>query len=410
MKVLWFCGVEFSDLITKPAETWVQAMASSLVRNENFELYNITLGSTKEVTRKDCKLVKQWLIPSVSLEKNGLPHIKTIRSIQSIVEDIKPDIIHIWGIEGYWGLLTARGYIKGNVILEIQGFKFICAKYLFSGLTFLDVLKCFGLKEFLKPSISLVGQKYAFIKREKFEKEILKNNMVISTQSEWVRSLVTEINPKAQIFCTSIALRSEFIDSHKWDVANCEKYQVFTSTSYLNSYKGLHILIDAIATLKNRYPQISLHIAALNVSGIRESGYSKWLKKRIKTLKIDNNIYWLGPLDAKNLVKEIHKANVVVVPSFVETYSLAFEEALTLGAPTVASFAGAMPELANHKKTALFFSPGDVLMCAKSIEIIFNNQEFTKKISRNSYNEKMLNSNSDVAQSQLEIYKKLIAK
>jgi glycosyltransferase involved in cell wall biosynthesis len=233
--------------------------------------------------------------------------------------------------------------------------------------------------------------------------------MLISTQSDWVRSQILEINPEAQIFCTSIALRSEFIDSHKWDFTICEKYRVFTSTSYLNSYKGLHILIDAIAILKNRYPQISLHIAALNVIGIRESGYSKWLKNRIKKLKIDKNIFWLGPLDAINLVKQIHIANVVAIPSFVETYSLAFEEALTLGTPTVASFAGAMPELADHKKSTLFFSPGDAVMLARSIEIIFSNHDFAKKISKNSYNKKILNSNSDVGQSQLEIYKKILA-
>lgn len=72
----------------------------------------------------------------------------------------------------------------------------------------------------------------------------------ISTQSEWVRAHIMNVNPKAKIFKTSISLRTEFAEADKWNVDNCVSYQVFTSTSSIISYKGLHILIDAIASLK----------------------------------------------------------------------------------------------------------------------------------------------------------------
>lgn len=149
-------------------------------------------------------------------------------------------------------------------------------------------------------------------------------------------------------------------------------------------------------------------IAGNVITGLRQDGYSKWLKKRIKLLGIDENVTWLGSLDAANLILQMHKANVVVVPSFVESYCLAFDEALTVGVPTVVSFAGAMPELATHEKSALYFPPGDAVMCANAIEKVFLDCEYATELSWNAYSEKKIKTKSNVALSQLASYRKII--
>lgn len=404
MRILWISNIELTGEL-KGSGSWIFAMANALVNTGAIQLYNITQGKVKYATRQDFQSITQWLVPFESLKSNGLPCSKTILEIQRIVDDIKPEIIHIWGTENYWGLLTARGYIKGNIILEIQGLKFAIANYFYSGLTLRDIIKCFGLKEFLKPSVSLIGINYSFKKWGKFEKEMLTSHRIISTQSNWVRAYVKEVNPLAQIFNTSILLRTEFVETEKWNVEKCVPYQVFTSASSDLSYKGLHVLLDAIAILKKRYARIRLCIAGSTKSGLREAGYSKWIKKKIKQLGINENISWIGPLDARNLILQMHKANVVVVPSFVESYCLALDEALTVGVPTVASFAGAMPELAIHEKTALFFPPGDIAMCANAIEKFFANKEFSKIVSQNAYKEKKTKIHIDIAGLQMSFYR-----
>ena len=408
IKVLWLSNRTLSDKKSFATGTWVHSMAVALVDAGTIQLYNIAQARVKDTTRQDFKSICQWLIPYESLKGNGLPSSKAILKIQRIVNDIKPDIIHVWGTEHFWGLLTARGYLKGNIILEIQGLKFVIAKHFYSGLTLIDLIKCIGVKEIIKPSLSLFGENYSFKKWGKFEIEMLINHKNISTQSDWVRAHVKNLNPSAHIYNTSRTLRSEFADADRWDIANCVSYQVFTSTSAIDSYKGLHILIHAIAILKNRYPEIKLCIAGNVKSGLREEGYSKWLKRKIKSLGIKENISWLGSLDAKNLVLQMHKANVVVVPSFIESHCNALNEALTVGVPTVASFAGAMPELAIHEKTALFFPPGDVTMCANAIEKFFLNIEYASAVSQNAYNIKKTKSNKDIAEIQFEIYSRFL--
>lgn len=410
LKVLWFCNYAFSDIKPVSTGTWLNSMGQALVNSGEIQLYNISQGKVGCATRKDFQSICQWLVPFESLRSNGLPSLKTINEIQGIVEKIKPDIIHIWGTENYWGLLTAREYIKGNIVLEIQGLKYVISKYFYSGLSFMDLLNCFGLKEILKPSVSLVGQKHSFKKWGIFEKEMLLKHNFISTQSDWVRAYVKNENPFAQIFNTSILLRAEFIEAERWNISKCLPYQIFTSTSSDTSYKGLHILLNAVAILKNRYPQIKLLIAGSVRSGLRESGYSKWLKRRVKRLQINENVFWIGPLDARNLVLQMNKASVVVIPSFVESYCVALEEALTIGVPTVVSFAGAMPELAIDEKATLFFQPGDATKCADNIERFFVNNAFAEFVSRNSYNEKTLKKNIAVANIQISIYKDVVSK
>lgn len=408
IKVLWFSNVSFSNAESTASGTWLKAMASLLVNTGEIELYNISQAAVKNSMRHDSQLINQWLVPNDSPKSNGLPSSKIIQEIKGIVKEIEPDIIHIWGTEYYWALLTARGYIGGNVILEIQGLKFTIEKYCFSGLSLIDILKCFGIKEFLKPSRSLIGLKYLYRKWGKFEKEMLMKHNMISTQSNWVRAYVKTVNPTARIFETSVSLRKEFCDANKWEISRCIPYQIFTSVSSLMSFKGLHILLEAIAILKKRYNQINLVIAGTVLSGIRQGGYTKWLKNKIKRIGIEQNVFWIGALDAKNLITQMYRANVFVIPSFVESYCLAFDEALTVGVPTVASFAGAMPELATHEKTALFFSPGDVIMCANTIERLFEDRNYADMISQNAYDSKKLKANKNIADEQLLIYSNVL--
>jgi len=44
-----------------------------------------------------------------------------VEEIVKACEWFQPDLVHIWGIERFWGLLTARGYIRVPVLLEMQG-------------------------------------------------------------------------------------------------------------------------------------------------------------------------------------------------------------------------------------------------------------------------------------------------
>lgn len=404
MKVLWFSNIALTDKEPNSSGTWMNSLSSSLVDSGRVQLFNITHAKVNVVTRRDNHLIQQWLIPGGGRRKRGLPNTKTIREITSIVKEINPDVIHIWGMEKYWGLLTARGYVNGNVILEIQGIKFAIEKHVYADLSWASVVRCFGIGELFRPLGSLVGTKYSYRKWGRYEREMLANHRIISTQSDWVRANVRAVNPLAKIVRTSMLLRKEFVQAEKWEYVNCIPFQLFSFSSSVISYKGLHVLVDSLAILKNTYPNIKLVIAGAISTGLRTDGYTKWLIRKIKRLGLTEDIKWLGPLTAKEIVNQLHDANASIIPSFVESFCMTLEESLFTGTPTVASFSGAMPELAVNEESALFFPPGDFVMCARCIERILTDIKLASNLSYNSYNAKRKEDSALTVKKQLDIY------
>lgn len=409
IKVLWMGAGYFTDKKPDATGTWSHSMANELVKSGEIELYNITQSSVKSTLREDFSSITQWVIPSSKLNRSGLPSKSIIRDIVKITAEVKPDIIHIWGVESFWGLLKARNLISGKVILEIQGLKSEIHKYFYTALTYKDIIASFGLRELIKSSDSIICQKRSFKRWGKFEKEIIRNHFFITTQSDWVRSHIRNINKDAKLYETKMLLREEFKNAEKWNYDSCIPYSLFTTFSSIVSYKGLHVLIDAIAILKKDFPSIKLNIAgSTGRQGILGYGYYNWIKKRINKLGIKDSVNWLGPLKADEIVKNLRDANVNVIPSFVESYCMALDEAIHVGTPTVASFAGAMPELGKHKETVYYFQSGDPIMCADAIASFFKNRAFSENVSENAY--KSRSANSDKCSLQLEIYRDVLNK
>ena len=95
-----------------------------------------------------------------------------------------------------------------------------------------------------------------------------------------------------------------------------------------------------------------------------------------------------GKLSAKELIKLMQRTNVVVVPSYVESYCVTMDEALAVGCPVVAAYSCAMPELAKDECSALFFPAGDSEKCAKQISRIFEKPSLAKSLSESAYAER----------------------
>jgi glycosyltransferase involved in cell wall biosynthesis len=389
-------------------------MGGKLAESDEIELANISQERLKSPIERNFGSIRQWLVPNEKLGRNGLPSSQTVKYIQDIISEYQPELIHVWGTENYWGILSARKLIPGPVLLEMQGLMYAYARVYYGGLNLFECIRCIGPKEIIRPDYSILYGKLRFEKWGKYEKEIIKGHNNISAQSEWVRSHVSHVNPGARIFKTGISLRSEFYKADAWKPCiknNCSAPNIFTISSGATTYKGLHVLFGAIAVLKRKFPELRLNIAGNQVRpGIRKSGYTRWMEREIRRLGIKKHINWLGPLDAIGIIKGVQQASMVVIPSFIETYCVALAEAMILGAPVLVSYAGAMPELAKNEKTALFFPPGDEMACAQGMEQILNDREFAVRIGGSARRVALERNDPDInLMRQLEIYKSVLS-
>lgn len=414
MKVLWFSNAVIGNKNSKGSGSWLFAMKDIICKD--VDLYNITQSNVNTIQFTCDEELKEYVLPIFKL-KNGLPSKENINEIKKIVDEIKPDIIHIWGIEQYWGLLYSRGFLHGNPILEIQGLWSSCVNVYYGGIQLSTLVRMISFKEMIKPTIYLPHMmKNDIYNRSLFENEMISYFKLISTQSEWTREQIRlKINSEAKLFATKIPIRKYFYECKRWSIPNDEKRPiVFSSLSYNSPFKGLHILLQALTVLISKYPNLILKIAGVNLIDIpfyRRSSYENYLLKIITENNLSENIVFLGQLNASQIANELLTANVYVNSSFVESYSVAAAEALALGVPSVLSYAGAMPEFSKDKVVALYYSPLDFVACAGKIDTIISNINLQKELNENSIS--VMSGENDVEhvrEIQLSIYEHILMK
>jgi glycosyltransferase involved in cell wall biosynthesis len=380
MRVLWFSNKMLSRNDRGSSGTWLDAMSQALIASREVELGNITFGPVREIACQDFDSVRQWIVPGNMPLHDGLPSDRVIASIVKTVESFSPDLVHVWGTEYFWGLLSARKHIPYPVLLEIQGLKFAIAPVFSGGLTFREQLSCIGLRELMKGS-TIFQMRRKYERWGILEREIISGHRFISTQLKWALSQVKTINRNGMLFHCDCLLRKPFYVAAPHAPARNNK--IFCSMAYSAPFKGLHVAIRAVSILKPRFPDIELRIAGIHQkTGLRSDGYVSWVARKIERLGIVSNVVWLGVLTASQIIEEMQRCSCVLIPSFIENASLAFTEAMIIGTPIVASFVGSLPDLARDEESALFFSPGDVPVCAFQIERIFSDRNLAARLSK----------------------------
>ena len=413
-KIIWFCGAQFSDEKIKTTGTWLIAMGNALAEMDDIDLYNVTYGEVDTITQKNSKSITQWIIPFKDLKKYHKGSTALVTFVKKLDEEVKPDLIHVWGTENEFGYIIKKAKLKTPVLLDIQGLLFAYVKFYYGGLELKDLIKCIGIKELIKPQFHPYFIRRSFKKKGKKELQLIRESNLISVQSDWVHSVIRNVNNRCSMFYTGIMLRKKFYEASAWKrpVTN-DHINIYTASSGPIAYKGIHALVLAIAILKKTYPNIKLNIGGdyqlKKRYGVIRNGYTSWLLKLINKLGIRDSVNWLGMLSADEIINEMQRSSVVVVPSYIETYCLFLAESMMVGVPTVVAFSGAMPQLAEHGKSALYYPPGDYWECARNIDNIITNPELADLLSFEARKIAFERNDRDkVLKTQLDIYNKII--
>jgi glycosyltransferase involved in cell wall biosynthesis len=409
MKILWISNSILTNDETGKTGTWLGAMAQRLILSQQVTLGNVTMGNVRELTSRDCQPVRQWLVPPTPSGKNGFPPRKVVDMVTDAIKLFSPDLIHIWGVEAWWGLLAARGLIKLPVLLEMQGIKGVYSRVFAGGLTLKEQRKCYGPKELiLRRSINKERRKFAAW--GSFEKEIIGGCHNVTTQTPWVEAWVHVANPGCKTYKTDLMLRQQFCDAAVWSPSTKEPV-LFCSAAYAVPYKGLHDAIRTTALLSRRFPKIRLRIAGAHQrTGIRQDGYVRWLNNLCFDLGIASQIEWLGALSAELIVKEIQDCSVFIMPSHCETYCVALAEAMYLGCPSVIAFNGGTSWIVSDNKTGLFYPPGDEAMCCYQIERLLTDRDLGARLSHNARSVALKrNDPAKIVANQLAIYQQILS-
>jgi glycosyltransferase involved in cell wall biosynthesis len=152
----------------------------------------------------------------------------------------------------------------------------------------------------------------------------------------------------------------------------------------LEQIKGVHILIDAIAIIKNKHPELSLQV---KIAGNGNNNYVTLLKDQVKRFDLENNIEFLGELLPEQLIPLFNSALFSVVPSlWYENLPNVILESYACGTPVLASNIGSLPECVLDSQTGFLFEAGNAKNLAEKILYCLNNQDKLAEMGKHSRN------------------------
>lgn len=152
----------------------------------------------------------------------------------------------------------------------------------------------------------------------------------------------------------------------------------FPSLLFLNrvrKYKGIEVLIDAAALLKN--------IENLKVYVAGEGEDLKRVKKISKEKGLEKKIIFLGRVSEEKKSEFMQKAWIFVNPSFKEGWGIVNIEANYHGTPVIGSDAPGIKDSVKNGQTGLLFEKGNAQDLAQKINALFNNKKLREKMGRN---------------------------
>jgi len=291
------------------------------------------------------------------------------KHFDEIIEDFKPDIIHVFGTESGFGKILMNRSEK--ILFNIQG--------LIGPIT--DVYFPPGIskfKAFLRSDISSVIRgltfmnKYKYFKKKaKREKLILNNFKYFIGRTEWDRNYVKLVNPGIKYFHCEEMLRQEFFKDI-WaqpSILNTGDEIIIASIISSHPFKGLDLIYDAMNLLQEY--KISWKIIGLDEDDL----LNKIAKKRQKKNSEKHKIEFFGQIRANELVKQLITCHFYVHPSYMDNSSNSICEAMLLGMPVLASFVGGTKSLIQNWETGFLFNPYDKFDLAGLLIDLVNDYE-----------------------------------
>jgi glycosyltransferase involved in cell wall biosynthesis len=149
--------------------------------------------------------------------------------------------------------------------------------------------------------------------------------------------------------------------------------RLITTASADVTMKGLRYLLEAVAKLRTER-----HVELVVIGRLKEGGPSARI---IDELGLRDVVTFVTGVPEQRIIELYSEAQVAVVPSLYEGFSLPAIEAMSCGVPLVATTGGALPEVVGaDNETALVVPPGDSEALAARIATALDDPELRARI------------------------------
>lgn len=145
--------------------------------------------------------------------------------------------------------------------------------------------------------------------------------------------------------------------------------------SRITSSKGQLDLINALENLQHFNWNLTF------CGGYDEQdAYYKEIRNRILISGLESRIDFTGEIPRLEVEKYYRQADLLILPSYFETYSMVLQEAMAFKLPVISANAGAVTQTANSK-VAKFYKPGNIKQLELHLASLMDNSfEYTELV------------------------------
>lgn len=455
MRILWLCNIMLpviAEHLNREAtnkEGWLSGLADVILSRAQEN--DITLAVAFPMP-KDMPLQEQEIYEDIISvggrelycygfrEDTGRPdrYDEALEAqMKKITERFLPDVVHCYGTEYPHTLAMCKAYPrKERILISIQGLCAVYANAYFADLP-KKVVDSVTFRDWLKKD-SLKEQQEKFMRRGEWEKQAIQLAGNITGRTAWDRHYTEEWNPKAVYYFMNETLRSNFYQG-EWEEDKCDPYSIFLSQGDY-PIKGLHYMLAALPSIRDKYPQVKVYVAGNSVVNYRTwkdklkiSAYGKYLLEMIKRDKLEENIVFLGRQNAEEMKERYLKSHLFVCCSAIENSPNSLGEAMLLGVPCVSADVGGIASIFTDGQDGILYegyktaknSFDNTRNCAKTEEEKFENnvkclaeavfemwedrQKMIQYCSNARYHARKTHNREDNYKRMTEIYAKIIA-
>jgi glycosyltransferase involved in cell wall biosynthesis len=268
--------------------------------------------------------------------------LKAFSRLKKVISDQQADIVHTHGYKAdLYGLFAVRGmkiklaatchnWLEGDLFLRF--YQWLDKK----------VLRRVG--SIAAVSAVIAGElEAAGISRDKIK--IIPNGIDLDS--------FRDIDPTG-----SKAKRAEFNIS--------AEDRVLITVGRLSSEKGLDILLEAAAAIKDKFPDFKILLTG-------DGPLAETLKALAGKLGLGNKVIFAGRRE--DVAGLLAAADIFVLPSLIEGMPVSLLEAMAAKVPVIASAVGEIPAIIENGVSGILCTPGDKEDLSKSLLLLLTNAE-----------------------------------
>lgn len=336
MKVLFLS--ELNNIHTKK---WVKGLA-----NRDCEVSVFGLSKPLDDFYDKLSNVKSYSVDFTGLGDKGIlskiAYLKVIKQLKKICSEFEPDIVHAHYATSY-GLLGS--FLKKEpFLISVWGF---------------DVYKF--------PHSSLLHKKI-------LKRNLKKATHLFSTSHVMAAETKKYTNKKVEVIPFGVNLDLfNYIEIEKQNL----DFTIGIVKTLEENY-GIKFLIEAFKKIKDTNPNLNLKLKIVG-KGREENN----LKNLAKTLNVISSVEFLGFVENDKLPPLINQMDVVVIPSFVESFGVAAVEALACKVPVIASDVDGLAEVVIDGENGYLSLPGNANSIAEKVQLLINDPTLRKRLGEN---------------------------